>query len=221
MNTPGEPTHPAAQILCGMHKTLAHDLPNQIVVMRSLLQLLEQDEADRLSSDGRHYVERLKQAARHAADIARFLKEMGRSGSSTGQPQTIPLKVLALELASELERRLPGRQLEGHWNWQAPAIVSDPALLPRALAELCACFLTADGTSCKLTGKSSPMGNGVELTLHLEETALPVLPVEKTEERMEMILARAWLTDCGARLRWEYSPDGAVRMIFVLPGPRG
>src|SRR6266542_384953 len=52
----------AERLLRSMHKVFSHDLPNQMVVLQSLLQLLRQEEAQNLTDDGREYVRRLQNA---------------------------------------------------------------------------------------------------------------------------------------------------------------
>src|SRR5262249_17490878 len=92
------------EILRGMHKALAHDLPNQIVVWQGLLQLRDQDESARLGPDGREFLRRLHGAAGRTAALARFLKEMARVPALTCNTETIALDRLARELQGELQR---------------------------------------------------------------------------------------------------------------------
>ena len=61
-------TMPSDRLLRGMQKVCSHDLPNQIVVLQSLLQMLQLEEADRLSPDGRDYVRRLQKVTRRTAE---------------------------------------------------------------------------------------------------------------------------------------------------------
>src|SRR5437667_10877292 len=110
------------RLLRGMHKVISHDLPNQIVAVRGLLQLLSLEEADRLTEVGREYVRRLHSAAGRAAELLRFLKEMERLHSFTVQQEMVPLSALARELQGELQRRHPGVEFDFAWQWEVPAV---------------------------------------------------------------------------------------------------
>ena len=55
-------------LLRAMHKVFSHDLPNQMVVLQSLLHLLDQEESARLSDKGREYVRRLLNATKRGGE---------------------------------------------------------------------------------------------------------------------------------------------------------
>src|SRR5262245_32158836 len=54
------------RLLACFRRAAGHDLPNQLVGLQGLLHVLELEEADRLSADGRAYLQRLVAAARRA-----------------------------------------------------------------------------------------------------------------------------------------------------------
>src|SRR5260370_33622907 len=105
------------RLLRAMHKVLSHDLPNQIVAVQGLLQLLSLEESARLSADGCEYLRRLQNAARRTAELGRFLKDMEQLGGFTIQTGPVALADLARELQGELQQRYPATQFEFNWRW--------------------------------------------------------------------------------------------------------
>src|SRR6266446_5901695 len=68
----------AERLLAAMHKVFSHDLPNQLVVVQSLLSLLQLEDEANLSQDGKEHLARLRGAAGRAGLLVDFLKEMAR-----------------------------------------------------------------------------------------------------------------------------------------------
>jgi len=209
-------------LLRAMHKVFSHDLPNQMVVIQSLLQLLDQEESARLSDKGREYVRRLLNATKRGGDMVRFLKEMGRLSDRTITPETISLSALARELQGELRRQCPARQFEFDWQWNVAAIVGDPRVLLQAMIELFAGFLHPEGETCRVSASSEHYGEAIELAFHVEETAptaLPPVNPQTFEQRMEIILAREWLALSNSGLELTHPVGGVVRFSIVVPNP--
>src|SRR5689334_11074635 len=86
----GQPTD-AERRLTSMHKVCNHDLPNQLVVLQSLLKLMELEEAEHLSEQGREFVRRMQNASQHASSMVRFLKEMSGLGMRAARLEPIAL----------------------------------------------------------------------------------------------------------------------------------
>ncbi len=211
---------PAKRILHGMQKVLGHDLPNQMVVLQSLLQLLDQEESVQLGSDGREYVRRLQNATRRASDMVRFLKEMSRLNAFLARSETIKLADLARELQGELQRLHPDQHFEFHWQWTAPTLVGDARVYLQALTELFAGVVDPQGRSCRVSAGSEDHGDAICLTFHLEEGrdgAPRHCTVAALEQRMEIILAREWLTLGSADVELTMPMDGGVRFLILVP----
>jgi light-regulated signal transduction histidine kinase (bacteriophytochrome) len=68
----------ADTVLRAVHQTLSHDLPNQLVVVQALANLLVKEERQNLTADGQEYLERLVGAARHAGELAASLQRAVR-----------------------------------------------------------------------------------------------------------------------------------------------
>jgi light-regulated signal transduction histidine kinase (bacteriophytochrome) len=208
------------RLLNGMQKVIGHDLPNQLVVLQSLLQLVNEEESSRLSKDGREYVRRLLNAAQRAGGMVRFLKEMAGLNAFTSVSEIISLTDLARELQGALQRLRPGIQFDFDWQWSVPAILGDSRVYGRALLELCMGFMNPQASHCRLSARSEPRGEAVELTLLLVEMndAAPVWgPKQSLDERMEVILAREWLALCGAGLEFPVPAAGETSFSIVVP----
>jgi light-regulated signal transduction histidine kinase (bacteriophytochrome) len=207
------------QLLRGMHKVVSHDLPNQMVVLQSLLHFLNEESAQ-LSDDGREYVRRLVNATRRANDMVRFLKEMARLKKFACQSETITLATFGRELQGELQRLHPEHSFEFDWHWDVPAIVGDPRVYLHAVLELCAGLLSPHAKTCRLSANSARRGPAIKLTFHLEEMSgaspIPYDP-EIVEQRMELILARQWLALGGAGVEILRPDDAAAAFVIIVP----
>ena len=215
------------RLLRGMHKVFSHDLPNQMVALQSLLQLLHAEEAEHLGAEGQEYVRRLQNVAQRACEQVRFLKEMGRMKAYMAKSETISLATLARELQGELQQKHAHQHFEFAWLWSVPTIVGDVRTILLALSELFAGFLHPQGKWCRLSAHSGRHGDAIELAFHLDQvhganaddaltTALP-WTAQNLDQRMEIILAREWLTLSGADLDVTLPEDGEVRFSIAIP----
>jgi light-regulated signal transduction histidine kinase (bacteriophytochrome) len=203
-----------------MHKVFSHDLPNQMVVLQSLLQLLSEEETPRLSEEGREYVRRLQNATKHASELVRFLKDMGRLNVFMNKSETISLNALARELQGELQNRHVDKRFEFEWQWNAPTIVGDPRTFSRALLELFAAFLPPQSTECRVSARSTAVTHAIELAFRLEvkpEAVPPIANAKMLDQRMEIVLAREWLALGGGRLEVKLPADGEVCFSILVP----
>lgn len=212
---PGEGGARSQRLLAAMHKVFSHDLPNQMVALQSLLQLLSLEESTRLSGDGREYVRRMQNAARRASDQVRFLKEMGRLNNFSCRSETITLSSLGRELQGELQRAFPARDFVFEWHWRVPSVVGDVRAILQAIVELCSGLTVDAGRPCRFTGTTQERPETIELAFHLDAVA-PTTPPGRTMEGLEVLLAREWLSLCAAELT--VTPQGtATAFSIVLP----
>jgi len=221
----GERTDSPAQadrLLRLMHQVCSHDLPNQLVVLQSLLKLLSLEESANLGDEGQEFVRRLQSATRHASGMVRFLKEMGGVKSRAARLEPIALAELARELQGGLQHLYPARQFAFAWDWHVPAIVGDHRLYLQAILELYAGLAHANGQHCRLTASSQEHADMIELAFHIEERlasdgAAASAKPRALEERMEIILAREWLALCGAGLEVLSAEGAEARFSLIVP----
>ncbi len=207
----------AERLLDGMHKVFRHDLPNQMLALQSLLQLLELEESARLSDDGREYVRRLQNAARRASEMVRFLKEMSRLNAFTAKAEPISLEVLARELQGELQRLHPAREFAFEWQWHAPTVVGDGRVLVQAILELCAATAPAASKLCRVQAHSKAVSNAVVLAFRINDGTPKSVPPGAPADRIEFVLAREWLALCGANVDVSLDHGGESSFSIVVP----
>lgn len=210
------------RLLRGMHKVFSHDLPNQMVALQSLLQLLNADEAAHLTNDGHEYVRRLQNATQRACEQVRFLKEMGRINSLAVKTEPIALGVLAQELQGILQQRHAGVEFAFAWQWHVPSITADPRTMMLALAELLGALMHLETRRCRISGESAVVGAQTELTITLEEPCAIAAAKERwnaaaLDQRLELVLAREWLAVSDARLALDPPTDTTIRMVISVP----
>lgn len=222
---PGEWTDSSAQadrLLEQMRQVCSHDLPNQLVVLQSLLKLLTLEESADLGAEGREYVRRLQNATRHASAMVRFLKEMGTLKTRVARLESIALVQLARELQGGLQHLYPERRFAFAWDWRVPAIVGDARLYVQAILEVFAGLSHAGAQQCRLSASAREHADMIELAFHIEERlhaeadAAPARP-RALEERMEIILAREWLALCGAGIEMLSAEAAEARFLLIVP----
>jgi light-regulated signal transduction histidine kinase (bacteriophytochrome) len=203
-------------LLRAMHKVCHHDLPNQIAVIQGLLHFLDEESAQ-LSKEGREYLARLHSATGNAGALARFLREMVKLTDFAPLVETVPLAVLGRELQGELQRRHPERTIEFACHWLAPAVSGDARVLVQALVELFAGLLPATARPCQVQASSERRGEAVELVFRLDDRAAATTQV--LDQRLEIVLARAWLALCAAQVDLTLPGPAETRIAIVMPGP--
>jgi light-regulated signal transduction histidine kinase (bacteriophytochrome) len=204
------------RLLRGMHKVFSHDLPNQMVALQSLLQLLSADEAGHLTKEGQEYVRRLHSATLRACEQVRFLKEMGRINSCTPKAEAIGLTTLARELQGELQQKHAHTEFAFVWHWDAPSITGDVRTLRLALSELFAALLGPDAKRCHVSASAQSQADKTMLAFQLEERNA-AWTEQALEQRMEIVLAREWLALSAASLQVTLPADGTVRFLISFP----
>jgi light-regulated signal transduction histidine kinase (bacteriophytochrome) len=220
-----QPTDGPAQadrLLKQMHQVCSHDLPNQLVVLQSLLELLSLEESADLGDEGREYVRRLQNATRHASGMVRFLKEMASLKTRVARMEPIALSQLGRELQGGLRHLYPERRFVFEWDWRVPTFVGDARLYVQAILELFAGLSHFGAEQCRLSASAQDRADRIELAFHIKEilgpdaAAAPFRP-RALHEHLEIILAREWLAICRAGLE-VLSADGAeARFLLIVP----
>jgi hypothetical protein len=88
------------------------------------------------------------------------------------------------------------------------------------MLELFAGFLHPEGETCRVSASSEQYGEAIELAFHVEETAPTALPPanpQTFEQRMEIVLARAWLALSNSGVELTQPVGGVVRFSIVVP----
>lgn len=213
----------AERLLSHMQRLHNHDLPNEMVALQSLLQLLSFDESKNLSEDGREYVRRLQNAAKRASDIVRILKELGRLNAHECAAEKVELDRLARELQGELQRGFPELQFQFKWQWRTPAVFGDSRVYLHAVVELCKVLVPASTKALLVQAGSRRRGDFDTLEFSFRDTALTQFPqgnhpiAAAPAEPLEVVLAREWLALCGADLQFDKCDSSGAAFLINVP----
>jgi signal transduction histidine kinase len=219
----------AERVLACLQHSLNHDLPSQLVAIQGLLQILELEEAPRLSPDGQDYVRRLAATARRAQALVSTLRAIGRAAAETGPPEEVSLAELAREVIAELKSGFPNRAVTYHLRLAGPPLRTYRQHLHRALAELLRLVLRGGyGLHVLLESRSCPEGVLLTVGRHLpapaeggEPAAKPSPPPGPPEpDELPLALVRELADTWGGCLTVHADPQrGTLFTILVRPLP--
>jgi signal transduction histidine kinase len=202
---------------------LHHDLTNQLVALRGLLQLLEQDEAQRLSPAGQDYIRRLLGVGERTQALAHTLRELSRLGGAVGPREMVALPVLIEEVVAELQQ--PPACV---YAWEAPRTFAPRPLLRQAVALALSLLHELDvPRDAALDFRSQPVGPGIELAIGvglLADTSSRPTPSKHPagslastwHDRLECVLLRELAFAWGGDVRW-HRDQGSVGVVLTLP----
>jgi signal transduction histidine kinase len=214
------------RLLAAMHRVFSHDLPNQLVVVQSLINLLAEEE-NNLSADGREILTRLAQAAQRAGGMVDFLKEMARLSKLVETMEVIPLAALARELQAALTHLYPQRRVCVAASWAVDSVYAGRRSLQQAVVQLARCGIEHfRSDEVKIVLASGAAGPGVEISLGIEPGNAQPLPNATSlrqdrslpELRLEFVLAREMLAIWGGSLTARPQPGQSY--FFVIGVPR-
>jgi light-regulated signal transduction histidine kinase (bacteriophytochrome) len=134
MTVPGDNNHPE-RLPRPLQRTVNHDLPNAVVALKGMVQLLEREEAERLSPAGRDYLARLAGIAERLQAIVTSLRSYNKVAQSQTPPEKIALADFLREAAAAAGAGLPGRKLDFHLELWYSALTAPRLLLLQALVE--------------------------------------------------------------------------------------
>src|SRR5262245_37101959 len=89
------------RLLACIQCALNHDLPNQLVALQGLVQLLEAEEKGRLGSEGMDFLLRLGASARRTLDTVVILRDLHKLTTVPLNMERVSLDALAQALVNE------------------------------------------------------------------------------------------------------------------------
>jgi signal transduction histidine kinase len=92
--------------------SVSHDLRGPLSRMAGFSRALLESSADKLDDDGRLYLRRISDAARHTCDLVDDLLQFSRLGRLEMSEATVDLSALVRSIADDLTTREPERQVE-------------------------------------------------------------------------------------------------------------
>jgi signal transduction histidine kinase len=119
----------AARLFAVLQKALRHELPNTLIGVQGMARLLALEEGERLSDEGRNYLERITAGAAKAHALVTALAEVARLGRAPDTTGTVDLGEVVAEAVAEANQLARGRFVEYYGPKQLLILaVSRPAL---------------------------------------------------------------------------------------------
>lgn len=194
------PTTLAERLLDALHQTNSHDLPNQVLSLQSLINLLDMDEAARLDAAGREYLRRLRAVADKIEGQVRFLKAISGLARYAPKMSAIDLPDLFRELQAEA-RSVVETPLTWSARFAVHTVRGDHDLLYPSLGDLLKAMVEG-GTP--RTAKTVHVASSVAAERTVVEMSVSGLGLEKRAaivgQRCEVQLARERLRLLGIDL---------------------
>lgn len=114
--------------------SVSHDLRAPMRALSGFSKLLEDEARDSLSGDAADYLNRIVSATRRLEQLLDDLLTLARAGRAPLRPEPLDAGALARQIATELDAREPGRQVD--WRIADLSVLADAALLRGALEQL-------------------------------------------------------------------------------------
>src|SRR5207253_8277501 len=112
----------AERLLTCIRKACNHDLSNQMVALQGMLHLLLEEEQERLSAEGREYVQRAMAAARRAVDMVQTLKDLTRWAASVEKMEPADLADVVRDAQMEINQLFSDRDIAYDLELTAPVV---------------------------------------------------------------------------------------------------
>jgi signal transduction histidine kinase len=136
MHPPPPADDPRERLLAAYQQALGHDLPNLLVAIQGMVQLLQTEEAERLNPEGREFLEQLVQTSRRAHEWSRALADVGcvvRDARGTA-PESV--EDAAREAGFIIKQLYPYIYIEYHLSHPAPRLNVGRSALQQVFVEL-------------------------------------------------------------------------------------
>jgi two-component system NtrC family sensor kinase len=130
MSTPSDQSvGPRDRLLAAYQQALGHELPNRLVAIQGLVQLLQLEEADKLGPEGREYLDQLAGLSRRAHELVRGLAEVGQAVRAAQATEPAEIADVAREAGTTVNQLYPHVCIEYHFSNPSPRLrVARPAL---------------------------------------------------------------------------------------------
>jgi hypothetical protein len=204
------PKSSAERLVAAMHAVCSHDLPNQILSLQSLINLMDMDAVIPPGAAGHEYLTRLKAVTEKTAGMSDFLKAMVRLAHYRPQPCVLAVLELFRELIAETKS---ARDVPLAWDVRGLSgnVWADRDLVYSSLSDLLRA-LTAGGAK-DIAVASSPSFQRRIVVIGAGGPGLPTT-MAMLEQRYDFLLARERLHVAGVNLK--FGPTGVGRASVIL-----
>jgi hypothetical protein len=221
---PGKRLARAERVLATVQQALNHDLPNLLVAIQGLLQVVELEEAERLSASGQDCLRRAAASTRRVHETLTMLRALGRAAAEAGPAEEVALAELAREAAAEVRQLFPGRTVTYHLRLQVSAVRVPRRSMQRAVVELTRIVLgESDAPGCHLQLDSRHTPGGIELLFGpvAEGGGQEPGPHPPAAARLGVALVREVADTWGGTLTQSEGPGPAPRFVLRVPSGPG
>lgn len=200
-----------------IQKVISHDLPNQLIAVQGLLQLLALDEAERLSADGLDIVKRLQATSVRLLEMTHLLKELAKAPGACDQPVMVSLTDLVSEAVTEARQQFPRLNVSLQGFEAVHQVRAVSRSLHQALVLLLKVAVQSAAKEIVRLVIGADRGEGVT-TLWLgfapdRNDGQTIWASRTFDDRLELLLARELMHDWG---EVEVGQDPARGKLFVL-----
>jgi signal transduction histidine kinase len=219
--------------LACFQKALGHELPNQLVAARGLLRLLDLEQGDRLTPEGRDYLTRVGAAIERSHGLVAGLADIVRMARDLEAAQPVRLPELLQEIMVEMKRLFVDRTIAFEFDILFPIVHVPPRGFRQVLALLIRQAIQwGPKDSARIEIRSLAAPEGVEMRLSGHGTALAPEKQERlfdpfadgagdVNDRLGLVMARAWAERRGGGLRFDAGPGRGNTFILRLPVAEG
>jgi light-regulated signal transduction histidine kinase (bacteriophytochrome) len=148
--------------------TVSHDLRAPMRHIAGYVDLVMEDNADKLDERARRYLGHVKGAASYAGQLVDALLDFSRLGRSGLKPSWVDTGPLVEDLVDEVRQQERGRKMEWEVQMPLPRVWADPLLLQVALRNLLsnAAKYTRgrDPARVRIAAVTLPEGTGLEVS---------------------------------------------------------
>jgi signal transduction histidine kinase len=136
MHPPPPADGPRERLLAAYQQALGHDLPNLLVAIQGMVQLMQTEEAERLSPEGREFLDQLAHSSRRAHEWSRALAEVGHAVRDSGGTAPESVAEAADEAGFIIKQLYPYIYIEYHFSHPPPRLLVGRAALQQIFVEL-------------------------------------------------------------------------------------
>lgn len=148
--------------------TVSHDLRAPMRHIAGYVDLVMEDNAEKLDDRARRYLQHVKDAASYAGQLVDALLDFSRLGRSGLKPSAVDSRMLVEDLVDELRQQERDRRIEWEVRLPLPRLWADPLLLQVALRNLLANAAKytrgRDPARIRIAAVSLPEGEGLEIS---------------------------------------------------------